>query len=139
MTTRYVVETEPVWVRPDAALHFHDEQIATHGGAAGVRDHGLFEAAMMRPQMKFQYGERDLASFAAAYAFGLARNHPFVDGNKRTALVVMETFLSLNGFQMRSDNIAAAALILELAAGELSEEQLAEWIRGDLEDFEPFQ
>jgi death on curing protein len=129
---------EPTWVRLDAALHFHEEQIAAHGGAAGVRDHGLFEAAMMRPQMKFQYGERDLAVLAAAYAFGLARNHPFVDGNKRTALVVLETFLSLNGWRMKSDNLIVTVLVLDLAAGLMTEDDLADWIRADLEPFDPF-
>jgi death on curing protein len=124
---------EPEWVRLDIALLAHESQIAVHGGLKGVRDHGQLEAAMVRARMKFEYGDRSLASLGAAYAFGLARNHPFADGNKRTALVVMETFLALNGFQLKSGNIVVAALIMELAAGDINEEQLAAWVQDDLE------
>lgn len=101
-----------------------------------MRDGGLLEGAMMRPQTKFGYGIDDMAILAAAYGFGIARNHPFIDGNKRTALVVMETFLGLNGLQFASDNVVVAALVLELAAGEITEDELADWIRNDLQPFD---
>jgi death on curing protein len=126
----------PVWVRIETAIAAHDEQLAIHGGRDGLRDPGLLEGAMMRPQMKFDYGVSDVSALAAAYGFGIARNHPFVDGNKRTALVVMETFLGLNGFQFKSGNLEVGAMILELAAGALTEEELAAWISTDLEPLE---
>jgi death-on-curing protein len=129
----------PVWVRLDTALAAHAEQLRAHGGIEGVRDTGLLEGAMMRPQMKFDYGSDDIAVLAAAYGYGIARNHPFLDGNKRTALVVMETFLALNGLQFSSDNLVLAALVLELAAGEITEDELAEWIRQDLQPFEDIE
>jgi death-on-curing protein len=129
----------PVWVRLDTALAAHAEQLRAHGGIEGVRDIGLLEGAMMRPQMKFDYGIDDIAVLAAAYGYGIARNHPFLDGNKRTALVVMETFLALNGLQFSSDNLVLAALVLELAAGEITEDELAEWIRQDLQPFEDIE
>jgi death on curing protein len=126
----------PVWVLLETALAAHDEQLRTHGGLEGIRDLRLLEGAMMRPQMKFDYGVVDLPTLAAAYGYGIARNHPFADGNKRTALVVMETFLGLNGLQFRSNNAVVAALILELAAGTVTEDQLADWINQDLQPFE---
>jgi death on curing protein len=128
-----------IWVRVDTAIAAHAEQLRVHGGKEGLRDRGLLEGAMMRAQMKSDYGVDDMAALAAAYGFGIARNHPFVDGNKRTALVVMETFLGLNGYQLASDNVVLAALILELAAGEITEEELAEWVRGDLQPFEEIE
>jgi death-on-curing protein len=129
----------PVWVRLDTALASHAEQLRAHGGIEGVRDAGLLEGAMMHPRMKFDYGVNDIAVLAAAYGYGIARNHPFLDGNKRTALVVMETFLALNGLQFSSDNLVLAALVLELAAGEITEDELAEWIRQDLQPFEDIE
>jgi death on curing protein len=121
-----------VWIDSDDAIAFHDQQIAAHGGAAGLRDIGLLQSALNRPQMKAQYGSEDLAELAAAYAYGIARNHPFVDGNKRTALVVMEAFLVVHGFELRGDNPEAVALILTLAAGEITEDQLALWVRENM-------
>ena len=117
------------WVSLDAALAAHLEQLAEHGGAEGIRDEGLFESAMARPQNSAAYGEPDAATLAANYAFGLARNHAFIDGNKRTALVVSELFLAKNGLRVESNEAETLAIFLDLAAGELSEEELADWFR----------
>ena len=111
------------------ALAAHAEQLAEHGGGEGVRDHGLFESAMARAQNLAAYREPDAAALAASYAFGLARNHPFVDGNKRTAAVVMEAFLNANGFSLEANDAEIVVAILALAAGELGEEELADWLR----------
>jgi death-on-curing protein len=99
-----------------------------------MRDEGLFSSAMARPQNRAAYGDRpDAADLAAAYAFGLARNHPFLDGNKRTAFVVMELFLNLNGWTLDADDAVCISMMLKLAAGKLSEEMLAKWLRGPIE------
>lgn len=124
--------TNVVWLSQAAVLAIHDEQIAEHGGLSGVRDMGLVESAMSRPQLKSQYGESGLAPLAAAYAYGLARNHPFLDGNKRTAYVAMETFLALNGALFLATDEDATITFLRLAAGEVSEEALAAWIAAHL-------
>ena len=123
--------TRPAWVWIDGAvlLAVHDEQLAEHGGAAGTRDVGLFESAIARPQQLAHYGEPDAAELAAAYAFGIARNHPFVDGNKRTAFVAMELFLMDNGFVLTASDEDALMTMLRLAAGEMSEAEYAQWIR----------
>jgi death-on-curing protein len=118
---------EPVWVRLDAILAAHDDQLAEHGGGTGIRDQGLLESALARPRNLFAYGEASLAKLAAAYAFGITRNHPFVDGNKRTALVAAEAFLGLNGFDLTATDVEAVSVFLSLAAGEMTEEQLAAW------------
>lgn len=120
------------WVSLEAALAAHHEQIAEHGGGAGVRDATLLESAMARPQNRAAYGEPDLAALAAAYAFGIARNHPFVDGNKRTAVVVSETFLVRNGGWLDASDAEVVVTFLALAAGELAEEELADWFRDHL-------
>ena len=112
-----------------AALAAHLEQLAEHGGGDGVRDQGLFESAMARPQNRAAYGEADAASLDANYAFGIARNHPFIDGNKRTALVVSELFLAKNGLLVDSRDAETLAVFLDLAAGELTEDELAGWFR----------
>ena len=125
--------TEWKWVTHEAALAAHLEQLAEHGGGDGVRDIGLFESAMVRPQNRAGYGEPDAASLAANYAFGIARNHPFVDGNKRTALVVSELFHAKNGLCVNSGDAETLAVFLDLAAGELSEEELADWFRERIE------
>ena len=117
------------WVANAVALAVHREQIAEHGGGDGVRDFGLFESAMARPQNLTAYGAPDAAALAASYAFGLARNHPFVDGNKRTAAVVSETFLNLNGYSLTASDPEIVVIFLGRAAGELSEDELAEWFR----------
>lgn len=113
-----------IWVTLDVALAVHAEQIAEHGGGEGVRDAGLVESALARPQNLIAYGEPDAAALAAAYAFGIARNHPFVDGNKRTAAVISETFLVLNGYTLTASDAELVVAFLALAAGELSESEL---------------
>jgi death-on-curing protein len=124
--------SDPRWLRLEVVLAVHEQQIAEHGGAPGLRDRGMLESALARPQQKAAYGESDLADLAAAYAFGIARNHPFVDGNKRVAFVALELFLRINGFELVADDRACLAVMLDLAAGELEEEALAAWIRARL-------
>lgn len=118
-----------VWIEPNVMLAVHEEQLAEHGGANGVRDAGLFESALARPCNLALYGEPDVANLAASYGFGWARNHPFVDGNKRTALVAVELFLALNGWDLNADDADCVLTMLSLAAGDLSEEEFAAWIR----------
>ena len=121
-----------IWVDQGVAIAAHEEQLAEHGGAAGVRDLNMLESAMARPLNLVAYGEPDAAELAAAYAFGIARNHPFVDGNKRTAAVVSETFLMLNGLRLTCDDVELVTTFLALAAGELSVEQLSAWFRAHI-------
>ncbi|MBN8912841.1 MAG: type II toxin-antitoxin system death-on-curing family toxin [Rhizobiales bacterium] len=121
--------SEPVWLFPELVIAFHDEQLREFGGPPGIRDRGMLESALDRPKNKWSYGERDLAALAAAYAFGIAKNHPFIDGNKRAALLSVVTFLGLNGIEFVADNAEAAVAIQGLAAGEIAEEGLARWIR----------
>jgi death-on-curing protein len=121
--------TEPLWLTPDVVADIHSEQLALFGGPDGIRDLGLLESALARPVNRFAYGERDLAVLAAAYAFGIARNHPFVDGNKRVSLLTLIIFLRLNGVAFAPSEADAAAIILALAAGEVDEEGLTRWIR----------
>jgi death-on-curing protein len=120
--------TEPVWIELEVVLAIHDGQLAEHGGQAGVRDRGLLESAMARPQNQFAYGEHLIARLAASYAFGISRNHPFLDGNKRTSLVVAELLLELNGSDLTATDAECVTTFLRLAAGELTEEELADWI-----------
>jgi death-on-curing protein len=120
-----------VWVDARDALAIHDAQLAEHGGASGARDQGLLESALARPQNLAAYAEPDAAALAASYAFGIARNHPFVDGNKRTALVVLEFFLALNGQTLTADDVDCVVTMLALADGTLSEKELAGWIRAN--------
>jgi death-on-curing protein len=120
---------EPIWLLTEAVIDIHTEQLAMFGGPDGVRDLGLLESALARPRNRFAYGETDLAALAASYAFGIARNHPFIDGNKRVALLAMVTFLGLNNVALDVSNAAAAAAILALAAGEVEEEGLTQWLR----------
>lgn len=120
-----------IWVDASVALAIHDEQLAEHGGAAGVRDAGAFESAMARPLQLASYGDPDLAALAAAYAFGLARNHAFVDGNKRTAYVVAEIFLAVNGYKLISSDADSILTFVALAAGDLTEAALADWFRAN--------
>lgn len=111
----------------------HAEQIAEHGGGGdALRDRGLFESAMARPENLAACGEPDAPALAAAYAYGLARNHPFVDGNKRIAAVVSETFLALNGYGLAATDAELGVAFLDLAAGSLSEDELADWFRQHL-------
>ncbi|MEW5964735.1 MAG: type II toxin-antitoxin system death-on-curing family toxin [Pseudomonadota bacterium] len=121
--------SEPRWITKAQAIRIHAEQLAIFGGPAGIRDEGLLESALGRSQNKWTYGETDLAALAAAYAFGIARNHPFVDGNKRAAFMCATVFLRKNGVGFAPDEAEATAAILGLAAGEVEEEGLARWIR----------
>ncbi len=122
--------SEPVWVRRDVLELLHDESIAEHGGASGLRDNGLLESALARPKNLFLYeGVSDIPRLGACYAFGLARNHAFVDGNKRVAFIAAGLFLRLNGWRLKADRVDATLTFLSLAAGTLDEVQLAEWIR----------
>jgi death-on-curing protein len=120
-----------VWLLEETLRAIHHRQIAEHGGSEGLRDEGLFLSALARPQNLLAYGEPspDLASLAAAYAYGIARNHPFVDGNKRTALVAARTFLILNGVDLDATQDDKVLTFLNLAEGAISEEELADWIR----------
>ncbi|KPH81697.1 type II toxin-antitoxin system death-on-curing family toxin [Bosea vaviloviae] len=121
--------TEPLWLSVETIQDMHAEQLAIYGGPEGIRDQGLLESAVARPINRFAYGETDLAALAAAYAFGLARNHPFIDGNKRAAFLAMMTFLRFNGIPFAPSQAMAAAAILALAAGEVDEDGLTRWIR----------
>jgi death-on-curing protein len=121
-----------VWLVPDVLLAAHDEQLEDHGGAAGIRDQGLFESALARPQNLAAYGEPDVADLAASYGFGIAKNHAFVDGNKRTALVALELFLDCNGYSLEADDAQCVLAILSVASSAFSESDLAEWIRKNL-------
>lgn len=119
-----------VWVAGEVVLAIHEAQLAEHGGLAGIRDEGLLSSALARPLNLDAYGDKpDAASLASAYAFGIARNHPFLDGNKRTAFVVMELFLTLNGWMLNADDAACISTMLSLAAGNLSEKGLSDWLR----------
>jgi death on curing protein len=119
------------WVDQRALLLLHAESLAEHGGSAGIRDAGLLSSALARPLNLVAYGEPDFADLAASYAFGLAKNHPFVDGNKRAAFLGTGLFLALNGFRLTASQLNATQAILALAAGELSEEGFARWLRAN--------
>ena len=120
------------WIWLDGAvIHaVHDMQLAEHGGGAGVRDAGLLESALAKPLNLAAYGEADAAALAAAYAYGISRNHAFIDGNKRTGFVAAELFLRLNGYRLTATDGDCVLTMLALAAGDLSEEDFAAWLRG---------
>src|SRR5512134_3042341 len=119
------------WIAETVALAIHDEQLAEHGGPPGVRSPELLDSELAPSRRLHDHDDPDIAGLGASYAYGIARNHPFADGNERTALVVAETFLLLNGYALVADDAACVAQFLALAAGELTEEQLAEWIRAN--------
>lgn len=123
---------EPEWLSLDMVLDVHAEQLALFGGPDGIRDAGLLESALARPVNKFGYGEIDLAALAAAYAFGIAKNHPFVDGNKRAAFAAIIVFLGLNDIDFVVPTEQATAIILALAAGEIGEDGLTRWIADNI-------
>jgi death on curing protein len=125
---------EPVWLREDVVLAIHRRQLAEHGGSEGVRDPGLLSSALARPRNLMAYSDSppDLAGLAAAYAFGILKNHPFLDGNKRTALVVARTFLKLNGCDLDTSQEEKYLAIMGLVAGRLTEEEFTDWIRAHL-------
>jgi death-on-curing protein len=120
---------EPIWLSYDQVIAAHSRQLRRFGGAPGLRDEGMLQSALDRPLNKWRYEQAELAELAAAYAFGLAKNHAFVDGNKRIAFIAMVAFLRRNGVRFAPDQAQATAIILSLAAGEVSEESLARWIR----------
>ena len=120
---------EPIWLDVEILIDLHAEQLALFGGPDGIRDQGMLESALGRPINKFTYGETDVAVLAAAYAFGIARNHSFVDGNKRAAFGALIVFLGLNDIDFLVPPESASAMIFALAAGEVNEEGLTRWIR----------
>ena len=126
--------TDPHWIDRRALLLLHDEDLSEHGGLPGFRDEGLLDFALARPLNLLAYGEPDMASLAAAYAFGIARNHPFSDGNKRAALLSVGLFLGINGISFRPDKVEATKVFLGLAAGDISEAELAAWIGANSRD-----
>ena len=121
--------SEPIWLDVDEVIDMHAEQLAIFGGPEGIRDRGLLESAILRPVNQWHYGQTDMAALAAAYAFGLARNHAFVDGNKRIAFHAMMVFLRGNDIPFAPDPAHATAIIFALAAGEVGEDGLTRWIR----------
>lgn len=125
---------EPVWLMLELVIAIHDEQLRLFGGPAGLRDAGALESALGRAENRFHYGENDLANLAASYGFGIAKNHAFVDGNKRTAFLAIIAFLGLNGIDFDVPEPDAVVMIRDLAAGEIDEEGLTRWIRDNLPD-----
>ena len=124
---------EPLWVPEEVVLDFHRQQLAAHGGGLGVRDPGMLQSALARPMNAFYYNQVvSLAKLAACYTYGIAKNHAFIDGNKRTAYVVMRAFLVGNGFDIDASQEDKYATMYRLAAGELSEEQLADWLEAKM-------
>jgi death on curing protein len=131
-------DREPVWVPRAAVEAAHLDQVRIHGGQPGLRDEGLLESALERPRNRWRYEtESDLGALAAAYAFGLIRNHPFLDGNKRTGFVSANIFLILNGHEIDAPEPQVVHVILQVADGTLGEEELAEWIRSVTRPLEP--
>ena len=124
--------SEPVWLPVELVLAIHESQLRRFGGPPGVRDRGALESALGRARNKWAYEDANLATLAAAYGFGIARNHPFVDGNKRAALLAIVTFLGLNGIDLIADEAEAAVIIRDLAAGLVDESGLARWIGDNL-------
>jgi death-on-curing protein len=124
---------EPVWVEKEALLLLHSKTLARFGGAEGVRDEGLLDSALARPRNAFHYNEqKDIVALAASYAFGLARNHPFVDGNKRMAFMAMGVFLAANGWILKAGAVEAIQAMTALADGEIDERQLAAWLKRNI-------
>lgn len=119
---------EPRWLRLKEVIVVHERQLSRFGGAPGIRDSGALQSALSRPQNKWSYEQSGLVELAAAYAFGIARNHPFVDGNKRIAFIAMQLFLRLNGIAFAPRQDESTAVILGLAAGEIDKNGLARWI-----------
>lgn len=119
----------PKWLRREAILILHDESLAEHGGASGIRDAGLLESALARPENLFAYGEPDIFDLAGVYAAGIVKNHPFVDGNKRTGFLAAAVFLEINGFSLQAGEADATLKTIALAASEISGVEYAAWLR----------
>jgi death on curing protein len=120
---------EPIWITSTIAQFIHDDQIASHGGAYGLLNAGMLESALSRPQNLYAYEQPDIFTLAAAYGYGIAKNHAFIDGNKRTAFMVMFTFLLANGWRFVVPEPAVVVTMQQVAAGEISETSLADWLR----------
>lgn len=121
---------EPIWVEKTALLLLHNKSLARFGGISGLRDEGLLDSALARPHNAFHYDNlRDMAGLAAAYAFGLAKNHPFADGNKRAAFMATGLFLGVNGWELNAEPVDAIRAVLSLAGGGIGEEEFAAWLR----------
>jgi death on curing protein len=118
-----------IWIQREVIIAVHEAQLAEHGGGVGTRDLGLLDSALGRPQNLAAYGEPDAASLAAAYGYGISRNHPFIDGNKRTGFVAAELFLRLNGYVLHAEDADCVMTMLAVAAGDLSEDAFAQWLR----------
>jgi len=127
-----VTDADWRWVRRDVVLAIHEQQLAEQGGMGGIRDHGLLDSALARPENLASYGRPDLADLAAAYAYGIVRNHAFIDGNKRTAFVVAYVFLLDHDHDLGASDAEAVTTMLALAAGEMGETALAEWFRAKI-------
>jgi len=119
---------EPVWIREDVVLAIHNRQLAEHGGSSGIRDQGLLKSALDAPKNRWLYKSCGIEDLAACYAFHLAKNHPFIDGNKRTAYVCMRLFLRLNGLDINADKQGKVLSMLDLSAGKTGLEDLTDWI-----------
>src|SRR4029078_11340199 len=121
-----------IWIEEAVVLAVHEEQLAEHGGAVGILDLGLWQSALARPQHLVAYGKPDVAALAAAYGYGIARNHPFMDGNERTTFTVTELFLTLNGYELLADDSSCVVTVLQVAERSLAEAEFADWIRANL-------
>lgn len=126
--------SEPIWLEVEAVLVLHDEQLAEHGGSAGVRDMGLLESALARPRNAWSYGQEDLIELAALYAAGIMRNHPFIDGNKRAGFLAAYAFLYVNGSELVADEGEVVVQCLALAASEIGEGEFAAWLRENVRE-----
>jgi death-on-curing protein len=123
-----------IWIPLEVVLAIHEDQLAQYGGAGGVRDEGLLQSALARPQNLAAYGDPDAAALGTGYAFGVVRNHPFVDGNKRTGFALLELFLARNGWRLTADDMACIQAMTALAASQLSESEFEEWVRAHLQE-----
>ncbi len=121
--------TEPKWLGVESVLVMHEEQLAEHGGASGIRDLGLLDSALARPRNAWSYGQSDLVALAALYAAGIMRNHPFIDGNKRTGFLAAYAFLYVNGLEIIANEAEVIVQCLSLAAGEIDDTEFAAWLR----------
>ncbi|MEM0899670.1 MAG: type II toxin-antitoxin system death-on-curing family toxin [Pseudomonadota bacterium] len=121
--------TEPKWLLRSVVDAMHDAQLAEHGGLSGIRDENMLLSALDRPQNAWGYGEKDLHSLAAAYAFGIVKNHPYADGNKRTAFLCAFVFLRINGIMLRADEVSATTTVLRMASGDIGQDEFAHWLR----------
>ncbi|MEM9927544.1 MAG: type II toxin-antitoxin system death-on-curing family toxin [Cyanobacteria bacterium P01_D01_bin.50] len=119
---------EPVWVKESVVIAIHRRQLTEHGGIEGIRDKGLLESALFRPKNKFYYENSSIFGLAAAYGYGIVKNHPFVDGNKRTSYIVTRTFLKLNGYDIQASETEKYETWIRLATSQINEDQLADWI-----------